>query len=379
MHALRRPKVLVVDDNEQNRLLAEETLRSEEYEVALATTGEEALAKFGEVRPDLVLLDVRMPGLDGFTICTRLRAMPGGAATAVVFLTALRDVETYDRALRSGADDFLTKPIRPAELLVRVQTLLRIRRLSAELNDHFGLLRRQRDDLVRLQLQREQLMAFVVHDLKNPVSSIDLHASLLTRDRSLSGDARESATWILHESRNLMRLILNLLDISKAEDGALTPKRAPVDLGALVATLAEGAVVRAEARRQRVEIAVPTEPPVVHADVDLLRRVLENLLDDALRHAPEASRVALEVAPPREDGVHLRVSDWGPGIPEALRERIFEKYVPYAPPARRGLSRATTSIWVEAHMKSLNGEAMGSAPGGEAYPSRQSALVCLPP
>src|ERR1700693_2345690 len=166
-------KVLVVDDNEANRSLARSTLEDEGYEVILAAGGADGVDAFQNERPDCVLLDVRMPDIDGFCVCERIRALPHGPETPILFLTALRDVDTFDRALRAGGDDFLTKPIRPTELVVRVQSALKLRRLSAELREHYELLKHQRDDLVRLQLQKERMMAFVVHDLKNPVNSMD--------------------------------------------------------------------------------------------------------------------------------------------------------------------------------------------------------------
>ena len=181
-------RILVVDDNEANRSLAQNTLEDEGYEVVLATGGAEGIAAFEKERPDCVLLDVRMPDIDGFAVCERIRALPHGSETPVLFLTALRDVDTFDRALRAGGDDFLTKPIRPTELVVRVQSALKLRRMSVELRDHYELLKHQRDDLLRLQLQKERLTAFVVHDLKNPVNSMDLHAQLLLRERELSGE-----------------------------------------------------------------------------------------------------------------------------------------------------------------------------------------------
>ena len=155
------------------------TLEDEGYRVVLANGGAEAIAAFETERPDCVLLDVRMPEVDGFAVCERIRALPPAAETPILFLTALRDVDTFDRALRAGGDDFLTKPVRPTELVVRVQTALKLRRMSVELREHYDLLKQQRDDLMRLQLQKERLMAFVVHDLKNPVNSMDLHAQLL--------------------------------------------------------------------------------------------------------------------------------------------------------------------------------------------------------
>src|SRR5688572_21743057 len=109
------PKVLVVDDNEANRDVARETLEDEGYEVVVATNGDEAIAAFERERPDCILLDVRMPGMDGFAVCSKVRSLPYGKDVPVVFLTALRDIDTFESALRAGGDDFVTKPVNPAE------------------------------------------------------------------------------------------------------------------------------------------------------------------------------------------------------------------------------------------------------------------------
>src|SRR3954462_6675967 len=153
--------VLVVDDNEANRALARSTLEDEGYRVVVAAGGAEGIAAFEKEHPDCILLDVRMPEMDGFTVCERIRALPQGSVTPVLFLTALRDVDTFDRALRAGGDDFLTKPVRPTELVVRVQAALRLGKLSGELRESYAVMRHQRDDLLRLQLQKERLIAFV--------------------------------------------------------------------------------------------------------------------------------------------------------------------------------------------------------------------------
>src|SRR5690348_5806992 len=111
------PKILVIDDNAENRALALATLEDEDYQAIVAASGEEGIRAFERERPDCILLDVRMPGMDGFAVCAAIRELPGGAETPIVFLTALRDLETFDRALLAGCDDFLTKPFRPTELI----------------------------------------------------------------------------------------------------------------------------------------------------------------------------------------------------------------------------------------------------------------------
>jgi len=345
-------KILVVDDNEQNRDLVAATLDPEGYELIMAASGEEALRVFERVVPDCVLLDVRMPGLDGFAVCKRIRALPGGADVPVVFLTAQRDVETFDQALVVGADDFLTKPVRPTELIVRVQSALRMRRLSTELRDHYELIRRQRDDLMRLQLQKEMLMSFVIHDLKNPVATMDLLGQVLLRNRSLPNEARETAQQVRDSARHLMRLIHNLLDLSKSEEGKLVPKRSTVDLRALMDVVRDA--FEAHAQAHRVTLKAVADTPHLSADADLLERVLENLTENALRHAPHGSTVQLSAE--RRDGhVEFRVMDRGSGIPSEMREKIFDRFVQLESSSGvtsrsgRGLGLTFCKLAVEAH------------------------------
>ncbi|WP_104987719.1 hybrid sensor histidine kinase/response regulator [Sorangium cellulosum] len=347
-----RAKVLVVDDNEQNRALAQATLEDEGYEVVLAETGQEGIRLFERHAPACVLLDVRMPGMDGFAVCARIRSLPGGAATPILFLTALRDVDTFDSALRAGGDDFLTKPVRPAELLARVQTALRLLRLGAELREHVEVVRQQRDALMRLQLQKEQLTAFVVHDLKNPVSSMDLHAQFLLRDRALSEPARDSARHIREQARSLLRLIYNLLDISKSEEGHLAPERARVDLRALVLEVL--AALEIAASTQGLALKEAVEVPGVLADPDLLRRAIENLVENAIHHAPAGTAVTVSAARAGA-AVEVRVADAGPGVPAEMHARIFDRFVQLgggeqaAHRAGRGLGLTFCKMAVEAH------------------------------
>ncbi len=344
-------KILVVDDNEANRSLAKATLEDEGYDVLVATGGVEGLSMFDAESPDCVLLDVRMPDIDGFAVCERLRSLPSGADTPVLFLTALRDIDTFDRAVGVGADDFLTKPVRPNELVARVKTTLELRRVRAELREHYELLKKQRDDLLRLQLQKERLTAFIVHDLKNPVNALDLHAQLLVRDKGLSASARESAVQIRTEARQLTQMIMNLLDVSKADEGQLAPKRTEVDLPALVRSVI--AELDVSARSREVDLRSAIDVVSVRADADLLRRVLANLVENAVRYAPRGSAVTISAR--REGATVLRVADSGPGIPAPLRDKVFDPFVRIEPGGAvdgrtsRGLGLSFCRLTVEAH------------------------------
>ncbi len=345
-----KAKVLVVDDNAANRDLAQAILEDEGYTVVLASGGEQALSLFASEAPDCVLLDIRMPGMDGFAVCSRLRELANGPETPVIFLTAMRDVDTFDRASLVGGDDFLTKPVRAAELLVRVQTSLRLRQLDSERRELFGEVRRQRDTLTRLQLQKEQLTAFLVHDLKNPVGSMDLYAQLLLRDRELSPRSRGAAMQVQASARQMLRLLLNLLDISKSEEDQLLPRRVPTDLASLMREVLADMAVQAEA--SEVTLRANEETSELAIDRDMIRRALANLVENAIRHAPQGSEVSMRLVRDA-DGVELRIADGGTGVPPAMREAIFERFVQLDVAAEsrsgRGLGLAFCKLAAEAH------------------------------
>lgn len=317
-------RILVVDDNEVSRTVARATLEGHGYAVIQANCGSEALAAFDREAPDCILLDVQMPDIDGVAVCERIRARPGGADTPVVFLTAQRDVETFDRALRVGGDDFLAKPVRPAELIVRVQSVLKLRRMRADLREHYELLKKQRDDLMRLQLLKERLIAFVVHDLKNPVSTVDLVAQILLDRHGLTSEDRELVSDIRTHAGQMSRMIMNLLDLAKADEGQLSPKRGSVALHALVDRTISELVVQATHRS--VMLASQVEVDCVSGDHDLLHRMLANLIENAIRHAPARSTVTVSAAS-GEGATVVRVADRGSGVPADMREKIFSAFV----------------------------------------------------
>jgi signal transduction histidine kinase len=215
---------------------------------------------------------------------------------------------------------------------------------------------------MRLQLQKEQLMSFVVHDLKNPVNCIDLLAQALVRRKDTPADAKENAHLIRDEVRSLMLLILNLLDISKSEEGQLHPNLVTLNAAKFLGDLLESLDVRARAKS--MTLVGEFSDFQFHADPDLLRRILENLIENAIRHAPGGSKVTID-AERHTQHVELRISDQGPGIPEELRSKIFERFVQLELPATartgRGLGLTFCKLAIEAHGGEISVE--DGAPG----------------
>ncbi|MDB4983243.1 MAG: hypothetical protein JWM82_3995 [Myxococcales bacterium] len=324
--------VLVVDDNFQNREVAEGHLVGAGYTAIQAESGEEAIAMLGTSRPDLILLDVLMPGLDGFETCRRIRALPGGDRIPILFLTALGDLGTHKAALDSGADDFLTKPINRTELLIRVRSLLRIKALSDEQLRNVAVISEQRDALVAAHREKEELTALIVHDLKNPLSSILSNVQFALSQEGLGADERDSMLDVLRASQSMVRMVMNLLDISRSEDGALVPHMAEFDVPQLLGEIVSEMERRIEDKEQKLTLALAPGLGLMTADRDLVRRILENLVDNAYKYGPRRATIALEASVlaastgGAADTLELRVRDQGEGIPMAFRQKIFEKY-----------------------------------------------------
>jgi two-component system sensor histidine kinase/response regulator len=365
----RAPTILVVDDNLQNREVAEGNLIGAGYAVIQAEGGAEALALIPARRPDLVLLDVLMPGMDGYETCRGIRALPDGGDVPVLFLTALGDLETHKAALESGADDFLTKPLNRTELLIRVRSLLRIKRLSDELRGNVQVIRTQRDALLAAQRQKDELTALIVHDLKNPLSSILSNVQYVQSRAALPVDERESLDDVLRASQAMVRLVMNLLDVSRSDDGALIPHVSAFELPELLGEVCSEMGRRIEDKGQRLELALGPGVGAMRGDRDLVRRIIENLIDNAYKYGPKQATISLEVLRATMDAgaepaVEIRVRDQGAGIPEAYRQIVFEKY---GRAGGSGVSEARTShglglvfcrraatvhggaIWIDAH------------------------------
>jgi signal transduction histidine kinase len=344
---LKAAEILVVDDLEPNVRLLERLLRKVGYGAVRTTTDPLQVVELVRARePDLILLDLLMPKLDGYGVMAAVRALlPEDDYLPVLVITADATAAAKQRALSSGAHDFLTKPFDHAEVLLRTRNLLATRFLQRDL-------RGQRDELARTQRQKDELAAFIVHDLKNPLTAICANAQILAG--SASEDAAAAAADIVSAGRTMLRLVMNILDVSRSEGGALQPHWAELDLAELVRDAARVAGAAALPRRQRLVVEAGGSPLPLEADRELLERVLENLLDNAIKYAPSGGELRLELVR-REGAAVVRLADGGPGVPLAYREKIFDKYarLDSGDGAQlrhsRGLGLAFCRLAVEAH------------------------------
>jgi signal transduction histidine kinase len=309
-------RLLLVDDEPRNLAVLEGHLRPLGYELMRAENGRKALALYAEHAPDLVLLDVVMPGFDGLDVLAHIRAQRDRSYVPVVLVTAHSEREHRVRGLEAGADDFLEKPIDGSILLARVKTLLALKESRDAVAERHAVLE-------RLQRDQRELMQFIVHDLKNPLAAIWMNATWLKDSVEGGSDVEGALSDTLEAAGRLRGMIDDLLIVYQLEESAFPVHEESISVASVLRPLIASYTRKAEAK------AVSLAPPPmidaeVRADRQLLRRVLENILDNCLRYTPASGRV--EVAARSEGQIEIAVSNSGPPIPLAERGRIFQKF-----------------------------------------------------
>lgn len=318
--------ILLVDDEEPNRALIRAYLAEQALELVDARSGAEALELAERLEPDLALVDVLMPGMDGFEATRRLKALSRDVFSPVVLVTALTDQISRRKGLEAGADDFLSKPVDPQELTVRVRNLLSLREKQRALLQTNA-------ELARLHRFKEDISAMLVHDLKSPLAG-----SLACVEHALDtcrcgGDTRESLEDARRANLRLRTLIATLLDVDHLEAEKVVPAPSKVDLHPLVADVVQ--TRRWEASESGITVENRVRPGRwLDCDSQLVSRVVENLIDNALRHTPSGGRIVLE-AKGGPGFVQLRIGNTGHPIPPAIRGKLFEKYAQLEPASHR--------------------------------------------
>lgn len=345
--------VLIVDDTIDNLRLLSDLLGAQGYEVRAVTSGRQALQAVEHDPPDLVLLDITMPEMNGYDVCRRLRAMDRSKDVPVIFLTALNETADKVRAFESGGVDYVTKPFQFEEVLARVKTHVALRRAQVALASSYArlnALEQLRDDLVRM----------VVHDMRSPLAALLINLRILKRGAAaLSEDDRSILQSSLDSADILDRMANDLFDVSRLEDCRMPVERAEWDLTRMAHEVRSVLGTLDVDRPIDIETV---EPVKATCDGALIRRVIENLVGNGMRHTPAGTRLRLSITR-GEDRVRVAVHDQGGGVPPEARKKIFEKFGTVE--ARQesayhsaGLGLAFCKLAVEAH-----GGTIGVDPG----------------
>jgi signal transduction histidine kinase len=325
------PKILIVDDTPGNLLLLVKMLTARGYQTRSATRGKLALEAARTEPPDLILLDITMPGMDGYEVCAALKADPALKDIPVIFISALDEAIDKVKAFKVGGVDYVTKPFQCEEVYARVQTHLKLRRLE-----------KLRDDLTHM----------VVHDLRNPLNVITGFLDVLEDDgaaKNLSDHTQGLLALARGGVNELLSMIGSILDVSKMAAGEMRLQREPCDLDALIRASALSS--KPMTSNRTVTFDAPESALTVSVDVGLVRRVLQNLLGNALKYSKSDGNVRIVVTPSSSE-VRIAVIDTGPGIAPEYHQRIFEKFGQVEDRKYRlgtGLGLTFCKLAVEAH------------------------------
>lgn len=328
--ARKKPVVLVVEDERTQRMILRAALERDGFEVEEAVDGHDGLQAFDRVRPDIVLLDVRMPVMDGFATCAALRARPDVERLPILMLTILNDIDSINRAYEAGATDFITKPVAWPVLGHRLRYMLRA---SAAFNDlarnEAELLRRVAERTAELNTANAELEAAngeleafsysVSHDLRAPLRAVRGFAAMLMSGQPASdGGERELLERIVGHTQHMSAMIDDLLRFSRISRGSeLVVEQ--VDLGALAArTIAH---MRADYPRTAIK-ASPL--PSASCDAGLMQQVFENLIGNALKYSAKVDAPEVEIGMNVSEGRNVFfVRDNGAGFDMAHAPMLF--------------------------------------------------------
>jgi signal transduction histidine kinase len=337
--------ILVVDDTVENLQLLSRLLRAHGYEARPVTNGRDALLAARSDPPELVLLDVSMPEVDGYEVCARLKESTDLREIPVIFLTALNSTADKVRAFEAGGADYVTKPFQIDEVLARIRVHVALRRSRLELLASYERLR-------GLEKLREDLVHMVVHDMRSPISGLIGLLHLIQTDSSctLGENATTDLQYAVQSAVGLNGLANDLLDVSRLEEDKLPLDRRRNDLVEICRDVLQRLAPLDRTRALELDAADVVD---ARCDRGIVQRVLENLVGNAVKHTPAGGRIRVSaVAGP--EGVRVAVRDEGPGVPPEARSKIFEKFGTVEARRERkyhsaGLGLTFCKLAVEAH------------------------------
>jgi signal transduction histidine kinase len=342
-----KSRVLVVDDLPDNSFLIQAILLDEGYDIQVEDNGQTALENIHKRPPDLLILDVMMPYMDGYEVTRRIRSNPDLPLFPILLITA-HDAPSAVEGLDVGADDFIRKPVEVAELLARVRSMLRLKHTMDE-----------RDRIAR---QREDFVSRLTHDLRIPLVAADRMLQLILEGHfgPFSEGLQEALNTMASSNQNLLALVNNLLQVYRFEAGQYPLKLSEVDLAALIQSVLEELAPLGQAKGLTIELVHQDALPKIVGDRLELRRVITNLLGNGIKFTDQGwVKVSLgfPAQPSAKPVLELIVEDTGVGISPDGQEQLFERFkVGKHRAAGSGLGLHVSRYILEAHGGSITCE-----------------------
>lgn len=324
---VQAPTILIVDDDRATVWTLAELLKTAGYVIYSATSGEEALEEYAVHQPDLVLMDVGLPGMDGIQTSHELHRRHGDGCAPIMLMSGGGDLTANGSGFPAGAVDFLAKPFQAREALVHIRAHLESRRYA---------MRQQilAAELSRVSAAKDKLLCMCAHDLRNPLSSVRGLAEFLLEPSigPLNAEQVRMVEAIREATQSMLELVNELLDVSVIEAGQLRLCRVTTSLREIARSAVCLASIVAEKKGTHIVLhPATTSEPLLLLDPTRMREVVDNLLSNAVKYSPPGSVVGVTIESLQEGmdggpGVRLSVRDQGPGIPAGERDRLFRDF-----------------------------------------------------
>ena len=356
-HADKKVSIMIVDDSLTNIQILGSRLRSEGVEIIVATNGKAALTTLRSVKPDLILLDIMMPEMDGFEVCEKLKADPHLKDIPVIFLTARINSEDIVRAFELGAIDYILKPFNSSELIARVNAQLQLKFYREEIEEKNGVLENLNKKLVELNDEKNEFLGIAAHDLKNPIYGISMIGRALKDSENLSkNDIEDFSNDIVSSSEKMLELIRNLLDINAIERGGINKRNEIFDLNETMDILVD--TYKERAQQKKINLIYETKPfqTLINNDKRIVNQILDNLISNAVKYSNFEKAIYIRLNYTEINAI-IEIEDQGPGLSEDDQKKLFGKFARLTPqPTGNELSTGLGLSIVKRLVECLEGE-----------------------
>lgn len=315
------PKILIVDDSPLNTKLLKFILDEAGYETIVTSNGEEGIAAVEAHQPDLLLLDVMMPDIDGFEVCRRIKEDPGNENLPIIFITALDQTEDIVKGFELGGVDYVTKPFNKKVLLVRIKNhidLLKSRRK----------VERQAADLAASNRVKSRMFSIIGHDLRSPLGSLKLSLDFINRGLidPKKEDFKDTVIKLLKSTDEALNLLENLLGWAKSQSDALIVTPEEIPLREAIESVARLVKLNLDNKHIKITIDIPEEIQVM-ADLHMVNAIVRNLISNATKFTPSGGTITIKAMEAQGEMVRVEVTDTGVGIPPENLDKIFNPNV----------------------------------------------------
>ncbi|MEI8112488.1 MAG: hybrid sensor histidine kinase/response regulator [Bacteroidia bacterium] len=303
------PNILIVDDVPDNLKVLSGILKENGYKIRPVLNGQLALEVAENEKPDLILLDIMMPGMDGYEVCRQLKLNPKLKDIPVIFISALNDTKDIINAFKSGGVDYITKPFQAEEVSARVATHLKIIR--------------QTNELKKLNATKDKFFSIIAHDLRGPIGSMMQIADFVAEKGNVDEDTLYSFLESQKElTKNTFQLLENLLNWARSNTNQIEYFPEMLDANTIINSSVDHVKHQVKSKNLTVSVNCP-DPVQVYADENMFRAVIRNLLSNAVKYTPKGGAISIQISPAENNSLVISVQDNGIGIPQKIVENLF--------------------------------------------------------